>query len=92
MVVWAILTIGLAWTIFEIAPLVYSRTNAPESLSRGPGMLFVPTLVQTIWCIGGAIYSTLQKRREVILGILTGFAVEAAALIVLVLISASAHY
>lgn len=92
MVVSAILTVILAWTTFQVAQLIYQRTNAPESLSRGPGMLLIPMLIQVGWWIAGTIYSRSQKRREVLTGILVGFGLEAAALITLVLISASAHY
>jgi hypothetical protein len=43
-----------------------------------------------MWFVVGAIYSARLKKREPVLGILLGFAVEGVAL--LILISASAHY
>jgi hypothetical protein len=47
-------------------------------------------VIQVLWFVVGAIYSARLKKREPVLGILLGFAVEGVAL--LILISASAHY
>ena len=63
-----------------------------DDMSKAYSFLFIPFGVQIVWFTAGAIYSTHSKHREIIFGILWGFALEFAALVALITISASAHY
>jgi hypothetical protein len=84
MVIWAILTFCLSLCLFAVAMPLYNREKTGGS-TFAPAFLLAPFA-------GGAIYSARLKKREPVSGILLGFAVEALALMILILISASAHY
>ncbi len=90
--VWAIITFALGWGLFAVVMPFYNRENNIGAMGRAYRFLLIPIVVQVIWFAGGAMYSTWRKRREAIVGILLGFALEIAAIVILILISASAHY
>ena len=89
--IFAIITFVLAILLFSIAMPIFNRVKN-DDLSKAYPFLFMPFGIQLVWFGAGAIYSARSKHREVIFGILWGFALELAALVVLIVISASAHY
>jgi len=89
--IWAILTFSLSFCLFAIAMPIFNREKIVGSMIA-PAVLLAPFAIQVLWFAGGAIYSARLKKREPVIGILLGFAVEALALMILILISASAHY
>ena len=90
-VVWAVLTFGLAWGLFAAMMPLYNREKNAGAMGRASAFLFMPIAAQVLWFLAGAAFSG-NRRREAIRGILLGFAAEGVTLIVLVLISALAHY
>jgi|SRR5215472_13258542 len=90
--VWAIITFALAWGLFAIVMPLFNREKSVGTLGRAYTFLLIPIVVQALWFVCGIAYSTWQKRREAITGILLGFALEFVAFVVLIIISASAHY
>ena len=89
--IWAILTVCFALCLFTFAMPIYNREKVSGS-SSAPVFLLAPFAVQVLWFAGGALYAARRKVREPVLGILFGFAVEGAALLILIVISALAHY
>jgi hypothetical protein len=89
--IFAILTFVLGLLVFSIVMPVFNRIKSDDT-SKAYSLLFIPFGIQLIWFAVGAIYSARSKHREVVSGILWGSALEFAALIVLIVISASAHY
>ena len=89
--IFAIVTFVLAVLVFSIVMPVFNRIKN-DDMSKAYSFLFIPFAIQLIWFAAGALYSARSKHREVIFGILWGFALEFAALIMLIVISASAHY
>lgn len=92
LVIWAILTFALAWGVFAVLMLIHNRAKQSGDAGRASSLLLLPLFIQALWFTGGAIYSSRSKRREPVLGILLGFAVELLALVVLIIFAASAHY
>jgi ABC-type transport system involved in multi-copper enzyme maturation permease subunit len=92
MAVWAVATFALAWVLFALAMPHYNRANNTGDMGRAYGFLLIPVAVQFVLLACGAIYSTRRKHPEVVFGILFGFGLEFAALFVLIIISATAHY
>ena len=90
--VWAVLTFGFAWLLFALVMPVYNRANNTGDMGRAYSYLLIPFAAQGLLLAAGALYSLRRKRREVVTGILCGFGLELAALTVLIIISASAHY
>ena len=89
--IFAIVTFVLAVLLFSIVMPIFNRVKN-DDMSKAYSFLFIPFGVQIVWFTAGAIYSTHSKHRELIFGILWGFALEFAALVALITISASAHY
>ena len=89
--VFAIVTFVLAVLLFSIVMPIFNRVKM-DDMSKAYFFLFIPFGMQLLWFGAGAVYSVRRKHREVVLGILWGFALEFAALVVLIVISASAHY
>lgn len=89
--IWAILTFSLLLCVFAVAMPIYNREKMVQS-TIAPAFLLAPFVIQVLWFAGGAIYSARLKKREPVIGILLGLAVEGLALMILILISASAHY
>ena len=89
--IWAILTFSLSFCLFAVAMPIYNREKIVGS-TIAPAFLLAPFAIQVLWFAGGAIYSARRKKREPVIGMLLGFAVEGLALMILILISASAHY
>ena len=89
--IFAIVTFVLAVLLFSIVMPIFNRVKN-DDMSKAYSFLFIPFGVQIVWFTAGAIYSTRSKHREVMFGILWGFALEFAALVALITISASAHY
>lgn len=63
-----------------------------ESPERAMNLLFIPFIAQIVWFGGVVAYSKRHNRKEPIAGTLAGLALEVAVLIVIVLISATAHF
>ena len=89
---WAVLTFGFAWLLFALVMPIYNRANNTGDMGRAYSFLLIPFAAQGVLLAGGALYSFRWKRREVVTGILCGFGLELAALAVLIIITASAHY
>lgn len=89
--IWAILTFSLSFVLFQVAVPIYNREKMVGS-TIALVFLLAPFGIQLLWFAGGALYSARQKKREPVIGILLAFAVEGLALMILILISASAHY
>jgi hypothetical protein len=89
---WAILTFALAWGLFALAMPIYNRKKLLDPLGHASAFLLMPFVVQILWLAGAGIFSARRKSREPIVGILLGFGLEFLALVVLIVISASAHY
>jgi hypothetical protein len=87
----AIATFVLAVLAFSIVMPIFNRVKT-DDMSKAYSLLFIPLGIQLVWFAVGAIYSARREHREVVFGILWGFALEFAALVVLIVISASAHY
>lgn len=92
LVVWAILTFGLAWGLFAYVMPIFNRAKMSSDAQRAFPLLMVPFLVQVAWFVAGAAYASFRKKREVVLGILLGFGLEFLALAGLIIYSASSHY
>ncbi len=85
-------TVGFAWLQFALVMPPYNRANNVGDMGRAYSFLLLPFAAQAILLAGGATYSLRRKHAEVVAGILCGFGLELAALVVLIIISASAHY
>lgn len=90
--VWALATFGFAWLLFALVMPVFNRVKDSGEIGRAYSFLLIPLLAQALLLTGGGLYSLRRKRREVVTGILCGFGLELAAITVLIIISASAHY
>ena len=90
--IWATLTFVMAWGIFAAALPIYNRKKLLSPVGHASVFLLLPFLVQILWFAAVGIYSARRKRREPIAGVLLGFGLEFLALVVLIVISASAHY
>jgi hypothetical protein len=90
--IWAILTCALAWGLFALAMPIYNRKKLMGLEGHASVFLLMPFILQMLWLAGAGIFSVRRKRREPIVGILLGFGLEFLALVVLIVISASAHY
>jgi hypothetical protein len=89
--VFAVATFVVAVLLFSIVMPIFNRVKT-DDMSKAYSFLLIPFGAQLVWFAGGAVYSARTKHREVVFGILWGFALEFAALITLIVISASAHY
>jgi hypothetical protein len=89
--IWTILTFALGFGMFAFAMPLFNRMKS-DGLAKAYTFLLFPVLFQVVWCTAGAIHSRKSRRREVIVGMLVGVGLEFAALVILILISASAHY
>jgi tetrahydromethanopterin S-methyltransferase subunit B len=89
--IFAIVTFVLAVLLFSIVMPIFNRVKN-DDMSKAYSFLFIPFGLQLVWFGAGAVYSARSKHREMVFGILWGFALEFAALVVLILFSASAHY
>ncbi|MFI5228883.1 MAG: hypothetical protein ACHQWU_07425 [Gemmatimonadales bacterium] len=87
----AIATFALAVLSFSIALPVFNRVKI-ENFSTAYAYLLIPVGLQLVLLAAGAVYSARSKRREVVVGILWGFALEIAALVIMIVVSSSAHY
>ena len=90
--VWAVATFGFAWLLFALVMPLYNAANNTGDMGRAYSYLLIPIVAQAILLAAGALYSSRRKHREVVTGILCGFGLEFGALVVLIIISASAHY
>jgi hypothetical protein len=89
--IWAIITLGLGWGLFVFAMPLFELLTRSDDASA-PIFLMLPFVVQILWFVGGAVYSSRSKRREPLMGILLGFGLEFVALFGLIIFSASSHY
>ncbi len=90
--VWAVATFAFAWLLFALVMPVFNRVKDTGDLAHAYSFLLIPFAAQAVLLAAGAIYSLRSKRREVVTGILCGFGLEFAALFILIIIVASAHY
>jgi hypothetical protein len=89
--IFAIITFVLSVLLFSIFMPIFNRVKN-EDMSKAYSFLLIPVGLQIVWFGAGTVYSARRKHREIVSGILWGFALEGAALIMLIVISASAHY
>ena len=89
--IFAIVTFVLAVLLFSIVMPIFNRVKN-DDMSKAYSFLSIPFGMQLLWFAAGAIYSARSKHREVVFGILWGFALEFCALVMLIIVSASAHY
>jgi hypothetical protein len=89
--IFAIVTFVLSVLLFSIVMPVFNRVKS-DNMSKAYSFLLIPFGIQLVWFAAGAVYSVRSKHREVVFGILWGFALEFASLVVLIVISASAHF
>jgi len=87
----AIATFALALLSFSIVMPIFNRVKL-ESFAAAYRYLLVPVGLQLVLLLAGAMYSARTRHREVVIGILCGFALELAALVVLIAVSSSAHF
>ncbi|HET9409275.1 MAG TPA: hypothetical protein VFO39_18685 [Candidatus Sulfotelmatobacter sp.] len=90
--IWAALTFGLAWGLFAIVMPIYNRKKVLDPMGYASVFLVTPFVVQILWFAAVGVYSARRKTREPVVGILLGFGLELLALVILIVISASAHY
>jgi hypothetical protein len=90
--IWAILTFALAWGLFAVTMSIYNRKKLLGPEGNASVFLLTPLVVQILCFAAVSIFSVRRKRREPIVGILLGFGFEFLALVVLIVISSSAHY
>ena len=89
---WAMSTLVLTWVLFAITMPLYNRENNSGAIGRAYASFLIPLIGQVVWFAVAAIYTASSKRREPFVGIKLGFGLEFVALMVLVVISASARY
>ncbi len=88
----AVVTFVSACLLFASVMPVFNRIKDTGDLVRAYQFLFIPFAVQIVWFIAGAVYSARRNHREVVIGILCGFGLEVVALVVMIAISATAHF
>ena len=78
--------------LFALAMPIYNRKKLLGPADHASMVLLMPFVLQILWFAAAGIFSARRKSREPIVGILLGFGLEFLALVVLIVISASAHY
>lgn len=90
--IWTVLTAVLAWGAFAFTMPAFNAAKGSGETRRAYELLLFPLSIQLLWFAGAAFFSFRSKRREPILGTLLGVGLELAALMILLIFSASSHY
>ena len=88
----ALITFALGWGLTAAVMPAFNRAKVTGELTDAYKLLLVPLVAQILWFAAGLLYGSLRKQREIVLGIFLGFGLEFVALIVMVLLTSSAHY